>query len=212
MSPGPHQSQHGNVWSSWLERLTALRNVPAVLRILWDSERWVVTAGLIARFVLDDAPPGDEHASLFEPLARWHRAILVPQRPPSSSNRDASPGEADPVGTRSPRNPASSRSRPRIVSLLPKRGLGLIGHIGLIGPIGLMSCRFPQPRGIPSPENFRLIAVAESWQSLLVAYSESLSFPNRNLVMRSLTFVSKIHGKHIRSRRLGDGQKRRPAS
>jgi ATP-binding cassette, subfamily B, bacterial len=51
MSPGPHQSQHGNVWSSWLERLAALRNVPAVLRILWDSGRWVVTAGLIARFV-----------------------------------------------------------------------------------------------------------------------------------------------------------------
>ena len=51
MSPGPHQSQHGNVWSSWRERLAALRNVPAVLRILWDSGRWVVTAGLIARFV-----------------------------------------------------------------------------------------------------------------------------------------------------------------
>ena len=51
MSPGPHQSQHGNVWSSWRERLAALRNVPAVLKILWDSGRWVVTAGLIARFV-----------------------------------------------------------------------------------------------------------------------------------------------------------------
>src|SRR5258708_12098782 len=51
MSPGPHQSQHGNVWSSWRQRLAALRNVPAVLRILWDSGRWVVTAGLIARFV-----------------------------------------------------------------------------------------------------------------------------------------------------------------
>jgi ATP-binding cassette subfamily B protein len=56
MSLGPHQSQHRNVWSSWLERLAALRNVPAVLRILWDSGRWVVTAGLIARFVSSMLP------------------------------------------------------------------------------------------------------------------------------------------------------------
>ena len=59
--------------------------------------------------MLDDAPPGDEHASLFESIARWHRAMLVPQRPPSSSNRDASPGEADPIGTRS-RAPPRARS------------------------------------------------------------------------------------------------------
>jgi len=51
MSPGPNQSRRGNVWSSWLERLAALRNVPAVLTILWNSGRWVVTAGLIARFI-----------------------------------------------------------------------------------------------------------------------------------------------------------------
>jgi ATP-binding cassette, subfamily B, bacterial len=56
MSPGPHQTQHRNVWSSWLERLAALRNVPAVLRILWDSGRWFVTAGLIARFVSSALP------------------------------------------------------------------------------------------------------------------------------------------------------------
>jgi len=56
MSPGPHQTQHRNVWSSWLERLAALRNVPAVLRILWDSGRWVVAAGLIARFVSSILP------------------------------------------------------------------------------------------------------------------------------------------------------------
>jgi ATP-binding cassette subfamily B protein len=35
--------------SPWLERLRALRNVPPVLRILWDSGPWVVTWGLILR-------------------------------------------------------------------------------------------------------------------------------------------------------------------
>ncbi|WP_260706496.1 ABC transporter ATP-binding protein [Edaphobacter flagellatus] len=35
--------------SPWLERVRALRNVPPVLRILWDSGPWVVTWGLILR-------------------------------------------------------------------------------------------------------------------------------------------------------------------
>lgn len=35
--------------SPWLERMRALRNVPPVLRILWDSGPWVVTWGLILR-------------------------------------------------------------------------------------------------------------------------------------------------------------------
>jgi ATP-binding cassette subfamily B protein len=36
-------------WSSWRERLTALRNVPPVLKIVWDSGPGVVLFGMIAR-------------------------------------------------------------------------------------------------------------------------------------------------------------------
>jgi ATP-binding cassette, subfamily B, bacterial len=38
-----------NFHSAWQERLSALRNVPAVLRIVWESARTVVTLGLIFR-------------------------------------------------------------------------------------------------------------------------------------------------------------------
>lgn len=38
-------------WSSWRERLEALRNVPPVLKIVWDSGRLVVALGLIFRVV-----------------------------------------------------------------------------------------------------------------------------------------------------------------
>src|SRR5690242_7305450 len=36
-------------FSAWRDRLGALKNVPPVLRIVWDSGRWVVIAGLICR-------------------------------------------------------------------------------------------------------------------------------------------------------------------
>ncbi len=36
-------------WSSWRERLSALRNVPPVLKIVWESGPAVVTFGLVAR-------------------------------------------------------------------------------------------------------------------------------------------------------------------
>lgn len=38
--------------SAWGDRIRALRNVPAVLRILWESGRAVVTWGLIFRVVV----------------------------------------------------------------------------------------------------------------------------------------------------------------
>ena len=44
--------------SPWLERLRALRNVPPVLKILWDSGPWVVTWGLILRLFVALAPFG----------------------------------------------------------------------------------------------------------------------------------------------------------
>src|SRR5260370_4361118 len=42
-------SNHAKTESPWLERLRSLRNVPPVLRILWDSGATVVTWGLILR-------------------------------------------------------------------------------------------------------------------------------------------------------------------
>jgi ATP-binding cassette subfamily B protein len=42
--------------SAWGERLGALKNVPPVLRIVWNSGRWVVTAGLILRTIVAVMP------------------------------------------------------------------------------------------------------------------------------------------------------------
>src|SRR6185437_12301059 len=36
-------------WMSWRERLTALRNLPPVLKIVWESGRLVVTLGILFR-------------------------------------------------------------------------------------------------------------------------------------------------------------------
>src|SRR5437764_13991790 len=44
-------SQKENFWSSWQERLSALRNVPPVLKIVWRSGPGVVTFGIIARII-----------------------------------------------------------------------------------------------------------------------------------------------------------------
>ncbi|MGC2162446.1 MAG: ABC transporter ATP-binding protein, partial [Silvibacterium sp.] len=37
---------------AWADRIRALRNVPAVLRIMWESGRSVVTWGLILRVIV----------------------------------------------------------------------------------------------------------------------------------------------------------------
>src|SRR3989442_13526499 len=44
-------SQEQKFWSSWQERLSALRNVPPVLKIVWESGPGVVTFGIAARVV-----------------------------------------------------------------------------------------------------------------------------------------------------------------
>ena len=44
-------SEKENFWSSWQERLSALRNVPPVLKIVWESGPGVVTFGITARIV-----------------------------------------------------------------------------------------------------------------------------------------------------------------
>ena len=44
-------SQQENFWSSWQERLSALRNVPAILKIVWQSGPGVVAFGIVARIL-----------------------------------------------------------------------------------------------------------------------------------------------------------------
>jgi ATP-binding cassette subfamily B protein len=45
------------VRGGWRERLSALRNVPAVLRFVWESGRTVVVLGLISRVIASLVPP-----------------------------------------------------------------------------------------------------------------------------------------------------------
>jgi ATP-binding cassette subfamily B protein len=44
-------SNQENFWASWQERLSALRNVPPILKIVWQSGPAVVTFGIVARVV-----------------------------------------------------------------------------------------------------------------------------------------------------------------
>jgi ATP-binding cassette, subfamily B, bacterial len=44
-------SHNENFWSSWQERLWALKNVPPILKIVWQSGPGVVTFGVVARIV-----------------------------------------------------------------------------------------------------------------------------------------------------------------
>ncbi len=41
-------AEHQSFWSSWQERLTALRNTPPVLKIVWQSGPGVVIFGLVS--------------------------------------------------------------------------------------------------------------------------------------------------------------------
>ncbi len=47
-----------NAESPWRDRLRALKNMPAVLRILWESGRAVVSWGLILRVIVATLPFG----------------------------------------------------------------------------------------------------------------------------------------------------------
>ena len=53
--------------NGWRERVTALRNVPAVLRFVWESGRTVVVLGLISRVV----------ASLMPPALFWVSKLII---------------------------------------------------------------------------------------------------------------------------------------
>ena len=50
--------QQDSFWSSWQERLSALRNVPPILKIVWESGPSVVTFGIVARIVAALLPIG----------------------------------------------------------------------------------------------------------------------------------------------------------
>jgi len=54
-------------WGGWRERLSALRNVPAVLRFVWESGRTVVVLGLISRVI----------ASLLPPALFWVSKLII---------------------------------------------------------------------------------------------------------------------------------------
>ena len=45
-----------NFWGGWRERLAALRNVPPVLRIVWQSGPSVVSLGLVFRLISSLTP------------------------------------------------------------------------------------------------------------------------------------------------------------
>src|SRR5262249_60703098 len=45
-----------NFWGGWRERLSALRNVPPVLKIVWQSGPTVVTLGLVLRLIASLTP------------------------------------------------------------------------------------------------------------------------------------------------------------
>jgi ATP-binding cassette subfamily B protein len=47
-----------DAWKGWRERISALRNVPSVLRIVWDSGRTVVVLGIVFRIVASVLPLG----------------------------------------------------------------------------------------------------------------------------------------------------------
>jgi ATP-binding cassette subfamily B protein len=49
-------AEQESFWSGWHERLAALRNVPPVLKIVWDSGRTVVSLGLIFRLFVSLLP------------------------------------------------------------------------------------------------------------------------------------------------------------
>src|SRR5579862_3444733 len=49
-------TEHENFWSRWQERLSALRQVPPVLKIVWQSGPLVVTMGLLLRLFASVLP------------------------------------------------------------------------------------------------------------------------------------------------------------
>jgi ATP-binding cassette subfamily B protein len=68
--------------SSWQERLSALRNVPPVLRIVWESGRGVVLFGIVARVVAALLPLALTYVAklIFDLVATSIKTHEVPNR------------------------------------------------------------------------------------------------------------------------------------
>jgi ATP-binding cassette subfamily B protein len=60
-------ADRGNLWGGWRERLAALRNVPPVLRIVWQSGPLVVSLGLVFRLI----------SSLIPLAALWITKLII---------------------------------------------------------------------------------------------------------------------------------------
>lgn len=60
-------AEHKNFWTGWQERLVALGNVPAVLKIVWESGPSVVIFGLISRIF----------SSLLPVLLLWITKLII---------------------------------------------------------------------------------------------------------------------------------------
>ena len=54
----PEENNERRFLAAWRERLQALKNVPPVLKIVWDSGPSVVILGLICRIVVSAVPVG----------------------------------------------------------------------------------------------------------------------------------------------------------
>ena len=60
-------AERESFWAGWRERLSALRNVPAVLKIVWDSGPAVVVVGLVSRLL----------SSLLPVLLLWITKLII---------------------------------------------------------------------------------------------------------------------------------------
>ncbi|HEV2715037.1 MAG TPA: ABC transporter ATP-binding protein [Terriglobales bacterium] len=60
-------AERENFWKGWRDRFSALRNVPPVLRIVWQSGPLVVTLGLVLRFL----------ASFIPVVALWITKLII---------------------------------------------------------------------------------------------------------------------------------------
>src|SRR5258706_11951033 len=60
-------AERESLWTGWQERISALRNVPAVLKIVWDSGPAVVIVGLVSRVF----------ASLLPVILLWITKLII---------------------------------------------------------------------------------------------------------------------------------------
>src|SRR5690349_18687534 len=74
--------QHKTMTSAWQERMSALRNLPPVLKIVWDSGPLVVVLGLVFRLLMALQPVGILYVGklIFDTVAHTAKHSGFPQR------------------------------------------------------------------------------------------------------------------------------------